>query len=234
MNIKTNCTMKKNYLLCALFVLAFSVFASRSFAQGSGPSDATTPAPTNATDVGKVLCAGQTISISGPQDPNGADWTVYHWYKLDAGGNKQLTTTTGRTYTEVASGAGYYTYQVVTENASGCTSPISDPFKVYVLPPLTATITTSISTICAGVGTTVLTANPTPATGYTLNYQWTRNGVNIAGATSNTYTVSNETTPGTVTFGVVVSYTLNSSCAGSASSDVIIAPIPTKPSITAN
>lgn len=227
--------MKKKYsLISALLVLAFMVFASGAFAQGSGPSDATTPPPTNATDVGKVLCAGSTISITGPQDPNGVDWTVYHWYKLDAGGNKQLTSVTGRTYTEVASGAGYYTYELVTENASGCTSPISDPFKVYVLPPLTATITPSVNTICAGVGTTVLTANPTPSTGYTLNYQWTRNGVPIPGATSNTYTVSNETTPGTVSFGVNVSYTLNSSCGGSASSNIVIAPIPTKPSITAN
>jgi hypothetical protein len=221
-------------LLSALIVLTFTFFASASFAQGSGPSDATTPPPTNATDVGKVLCNGQTISITGPQDPNGADWTVYHWYKLDAGGNKQLTSTTSRTYTEVSNGAGYYTYQVVTENASGCTSPISDPFKVYVLPPLTATITPSISTICAGVGNTILTANPTPATGYTLNYQWTRNGANIPGATGNTYTVSNETTAGTVTFGVVVSYTLNSSCVGSASTDIVIAPIPAKPTISAN
>lgn len=227
--------MKKNYfLLSALLVLALTLFAAASFAQGAGPSDSTTPPPTNATDVGKVLCAGSTISISGPQDPNGADWTSYQWYKLDASGNKQLTSTTGRTYTEVATGAGYYTYEVVTVNASGCTSPISDPFKVYVLPPITATITSAISTICAGVGTTVLTANPTPATGFTLNYQWTRNGTNIAGATSNTYTVSNETTAGTVTFGVVVSYTLNSSCSATATSDVIIAPIPTKPSITAN
>jgi len=230
--------MKKIYnLLSTILVVSCILLANTASAQvPAGPSDATTPPPANATAVGKVLCAGSTISISGPQDVGGVDYTAYQWYKLDASGTRQLTTQTGRTYTETATGAGYYNYEVVTVNASGCTSPPSDPFQIFVLPPLTATITPSATTICAGVGTTLLTANTTPtsAAGYTFNYQWTRNGSPITGATGNTYAVANETTPATVTFGVNVTYTLNSSCSGSATQDIIVAPIPTKPTITAN
>ena len=228
--------MKKIYtLLSPILIVALVAITNMASAQvPSGPSDATTAPPTQASDVGKVLCAGSTISISGPQDVGNVDFAAYQWYKLDGAGNKQLTNITTRTYTETATTAGYYNYEVITVNASGCTSPISDPFKVFVLPPLTATITNTASTICAGVGTTILTANPTPATGYVLNYQWTRAGVNITGATTNSYTVSAEATPGTVTFGVNITYALSPTCSGAATQDIIIAPIPTKPAITAN
>lgn len=228
--------MKKIYvLLTILLTFGLASFTTNSFAQAaSGPSDATSAPPVNATDVGKVLCAGTNISITGPQDAGNVDFASYQWYKLDASGNKQLTSVTSRTYTETPTGPGYYTYELVTVNASGCTSPISDPFKIYVLPTLTATITTPNSTVCAGVGTTVLTANPTPATGYVYTYQWTRNGTNIAGATSNTYAVSGENTPGIVTFGVNIAYVLNPTCTTTATDAITIAPVPTKPTIAAN
>jgi hypothetical protein len=95
-------------------------------------------------------------------------------------------------------------------------------------------ITTPNSSICATSGTSLLTASVTPASGYAYTYQWTRNGTPIAGATASTYSVANETTAATVTFGVTVAYTLNSSCTSSATEAITVTPLPTKPSITAN
>ncbi len=229
--------MKKRFLtltpILALLMVLCSYVAS---AQTAGPSDATTPPPTAAADVAKVLCNGSTISMSGPQDAGGVDFAKYHWYKIDVNGNKQeVTSITGRTYTETSTAAGYYNYQVVTENANGCTSPISDVFKIFVLPPLSVNITTPTSSMCAvATNESLLTANVTPATGYTINYQWTRNGTPITGATASTYDVTGETTAANVTFGVSVSYALNSTCPATNTKDIVITPLPTKPMITAN
>src|ERR1700761_673818 len=138
--------MKKFYsTFILIFALLLTTVTYSSFAQvTTGPSDVTTPPPATTADAGKILCSGSQISISGPQDASGVDYTKYHWYKIDPSGNKQeATTITGRTYTETSGAAGWYNYQVVTENSNGCTSPISDVFKVYVLPPLNVSITAS-------------------------------------------------------------------------------------------
>ncbi|MFD2144993.1 hypothetical protein [Mucilaginibacter antarcticus] len=229
--------MKKRFLALNLFLTALMVtIVTVASAQVTpGPSDATTAPPATAAAVAKVLCAGSTISMSAPQDGT-VDFAKYHWYKIDANGNKQeVTAITGRTYTETSTAAGYYNYVVVTENANGCSSPVSDVFQVYVLPTLSVAITSPTSSMC-GVATneTLLTANVTPGTGYTVNYQWSKNGVAINGATSSTYNVTGETTPATLTYGVSVTYTLNTSCPATNTKDIVITPLPSKPTIAAN
>jgi hypothetical protein len=216
-------------------LLLISVTYTALAAPNVGPSDPTSPPPPTGT-ADKIICYGQNISINGPQDAGGVDYPSYQWYKIDPSGTAQLTTTTTRTYTETTTDAGYYNYQVVTVNASGCTSPSSDIFKVFVLPALTATITTNVAnnTICSNnQSSIVLTANPSNPSAYTYNYQWTNGGVNILGATSNTYTLSS-TASGTLTIGVNVTYALNTACATTATQVITVSPVPGKPAISAN
>jgi hypothetical protein len=224
----------RNILSRVIFLLTFIALTNIVRAQVvSGPSDAVTAPPTSAASVGKVVCYGQTITLTGPQDANNANFPVYNWYKVNSSGTAQLSTENGVTYTEASAAPGYYNYQLVTQNAGGCTSPSSGVFQVYVLPQLNVSITTPNSSVCTNSGTTVLTAVTSVTSGYTFNYQWTMNGVNIPGATSSTYSVTGQTTPGTVVYAVNVSYTLSSACTSTATQSIIVAPLPTKPLITA-
>jgi len=82
-----------------------------------------------------------------------------------------------------------------------------------------------------GASSTTLTANVTN-TNFAYSYQWTKDGTDITGATSNTYTVT-EQTAGDITFGVKVSYDLNGSCAQTATQTINVIALPTKPVIAA-
>jgi hypothetical protein len=201
----------------------------------TGPSDITTAPPTSATSVNKILCYGTTISLSGPQDVNNVNYATYQWYKM-SGSTSNLTTVNNINYTETPTGAGYYNYQLVTENANGCSSPTSGIFQIYVMPQLTPVVTAQSASVCTNsTSSTLLTATVgTSSSQFVLNYQWTRNGVNINGATSGTYNVSGETTAGAVTFAVNVSYALSPTCTSSGTTTITVTPVPTQPVITAN
>jgi hypothetical protein len=203
----------------------------------TGPSDVTSAAPTSASSVNQLFCNGaNAISITGPQDVNGVDYTVYHWYKVNGAGTQTLTSVTSKIYTETTTTtAGYYNYVLITESSTGCTSSASAEYKVYVLPALAPVITAASNSICSSTnGSSLLTATVTSTPGLSLTYQWTRNGVNIAGATSSTYNVTGETVAATVTFGVIVSYVINPTCTVTATKAISVIPMPGKPVITAS
>lgn len=224
--MKNKFTILKASLTLLLAVILSSAFAQTPFA---GPSDAVTAPPATAAAVSQVICSGSPIQLKTTAT---AGYT-YQWYKKNpAGGAMQLVQgSTSNTYTEASSGAGYYTYQLVVINSNGCTSISSDPFNIFVLPPITAAITSSSATVCAsGQTSATLSATPVNGGGYTYTYQWTRNGIDIAGATAATYTV-NETTAATLTFGVTVAYSLNTSCSSSATQTITVIAVPTKPVI---
>ncbi len=224
--MKNKFTILKASLTLLLAIIISSAFAQTPF---SGPSDAVTAPPATAAAVSQVICNGSQIQLKTTAT---AGYT-YQWYKKNpAGGAMQLVQDgSSNTYTETPSGAGYYTYQLVVINSNGCTSTSSDPFNIFVLPPITAGITASSATVCAsGQTSSTLSATPVNGSGYTYTYQWTRNGADISGATASTYTV-NESTAATLTFGVTVAYSLNTSCSSTASTTITVIAVPTKPVI---
>lgn len=225
MHMKINFTLLKAALILLLAVIISPAFAQTPF---SGPSDAVTAPPATAAAVSQVICSSGQIQLKTTAT---AGYT-YQWYKKKSDGSMQLVQDgSSNSYTETPSGAGYYTYQLVQINSTGCTSTSSDPFNIFVLPPITAAITASNANVCAsGQTSSTLSATPVNGSGYTYTYQWKRNGVDITGATASTYTV-NESAAATLTFGVTVAYTLNSGCSSSATTTITVVPVPTKPVI---
>lgn len=165
----------------------------------------------------RYVCAGQSFTLTD----NDSTPTSYNWYK-----NGAITNVHTNTYTETAGAKGSFYYQVVGVTNT-CTSPMSDSLSVRVLPSFLPIITSPITSLCNVPGNSLtLTANA--PSGYTYAYQWTRNGVVISGANYASYSVNNETAIGNVTFGVNVSYALNTACSSSASFVVSVVGAPGK------
>jgi hypothetical protein len=220
-----------------LFMVSLNASA-QTIVTVTGPSEATTTAPPATTAaVSKIYCASGPISLTGPAFTAGYK---YDWYKIDNTGTKQLVKegTTDNTYTETPSGAGYYDYQLVVINSAGCSSPITAISKVYVLPDLNLTLNQP-SPICSGGQTTATLALTQPLdAAYTYNYQWTRNGTNVAdadggkGAQLTVKETASSATP--ITYTLQVSYTLNTGCFKSASSSITVVDPPALPTISFN
>ncbi len=226
----------KFVLVKAVFGLMLICAVNAAIAQTAttvnGPSDATSNPPVNASSVNQVLAPGNNISLKIGNASTSSD-VIYQWYKLDNTGTKRLVqSSSSSTLTESPSSAGYYTYQLVISNSNQCTSEISDPFKVYVLPPLTPTIAASSSTVCSnGTNTSVLTANSGNAK-YSYVYQWILNGGDIPGATSATYTTPGNLSSGNQNYSIRMAYSLSTSTTGTASQVITVTPLPTKPAIS--
>jgi hypothetical protein len=237
--------MKKYYklLLNSLLIFVLVVLTNMAHAQTPVGPSATAPVITTSTPpagVSKVYCAGSTITLTAA--PTG--YTTYQWYKVNSSGTAVLVLSNdGSTpYTEAttstAAAAGYYNYQLVVINSNGCSSPAST-ISVYVVPPLTVSITNLVTSVCSGTTAPTLTATPLAsvvAAGYALDYQWTLGGTNIVGANSATYTVpvTTTTTVLPLNYGVTVTYALNPACSASATQTITIDPLPTQPTITAS
>lgn len=223
----------KNFTLKAAIALIFSIASLTALAQTpapfSGPTDATSAPPASASS--SVLCYGSNISLTGPTDGTGT--LKYDWYKINSSNTAVLVkegTNNDNTYTEASAGTGYYTYKLVMVNANGCTSDASDPISIYILPQLSPAIAATNASICEKGQTSTTLSITGLNTNYTYTYQWTREGTDISGATSATYTAT-EQTAGTVHYGVKVSYTLNSGCSQTATTTINVIAVPSKPTI---
>ncbi len=156
---------------------SYSVQETNTFGcVGTSGSVAITLAPSPAGVVtisgSLTLCAGQSVTLTSDA---GSGYT-YQWY--NGGLGSPIPGATNISYTTTTAG----NYFVVDVNSTGC-STTSATSVVVVNPLPTATITAATSTIfCAG-GSVSLAA-PASATN---QFQWYKNGVLIAGATTATY-----------------------------------------------
>ncbi|MGI4750885.1 MAG: hypothetical protein ACRYFB_09640 [Janthinobacterium lividum] len=215
-----------------LVLFSYIIPAHAQVTTVNGPSDAVSSPPASASAVSQVLAAGNNISLKIGTASTASD-AVYQWYKIDNTGTKKLVQSgSSATLLETPSGAGYYNYQLVVSNSNQCSSEISDPFKVYVLPALAPTIAASSSTVCAnGTSTALLTANP-GSDKYSYQYQWILNGSAISGATTSTYTTPTNVSSGNNTYTIQVAYTLSTSTTAAANQVIAVVPVPTKPAIS--
>lgn len=117
-----------------------------------------------------TFCQGNSVVLNA----NTGTGLTYQW-KLN-GGN--INGATNAAYT--ANAAGSYTVEVT--NANTC-SQVSNALTVTVNPLPTSVITPAGSTTYCTGGSVVLNAN----TGTGLTYQWRRDGINLTGATNNSY-----------------------------------------------
>ncbi|RYY23095.1 MAG: hypothetical protein EOP41_06685 [Sphingobacteriaceae bacterium] len=227
--------VSKHLLLKFGCFLAFLIITLPVHAQVTtvtGPSDAVSNPPTNASVVSQILAPGNNISLKIGTSSTASD-VIYQWYKMDNTGTKKLVqSSSSTTLQETPSGAGYYTYQLVVSNSNQCSSEISDPFKVYVLPPLVPTVAASSSTVCAnGTSTALLTANP-GSDKYSYQYQWMLNGSAISGATAATYNTPSNVASGNNTYTIRVAYALSTSTTGTANQVITVVPVPAKPTVS--
>src|SRR6266852_4250072 len=204
-----------------------------SFTPGN---QSTTVNGANATGVNFTATA-QTFSISGTITPTagGSGATV----TLSGAASAMTTTNSSGAYTLTGLASGVYT---ITPNNAG-----------YTFTPLSQNVTVSAANVAGvnftdnalAVAPTITTqpGNQTVTAGQTatftvvaggtapLGYQWQKNGANLAGATSNSYTTAVTTTSDSgSTFDVVVTNTAGT--VTSAAAILTVNPAPVAPTIT--
>jgi hypothetical protein len=133
-----------------------------------------------------TICSGNSVTFTATPT-NGGTTPSYQW-KL----NGNNVTATGATYTNASLANGDVVNCILTSSATCTTAPTatSNSITIAVSSTVVPAITISVpqTTVCSGANTT-FTASPTNG-GASPSYQWKKNGNNISGATSATYTTS--------------------------------------------
>jgi hypothetical protein len=179
-------------------------------------------APSITTQPGnQTVTAGQTATFTAVA--TGTAPLSYQWQKNGvniAGATATSYTTPATTTTDSGS-----TFRVIVSNTAGTVTSAAATLTVNPA-PVAPTITTQPAnqTVTAGQTATftVVAAGTAP-----LSYQWQKNGVNVAGATSASYTSPATTTSDSgATFDVVVSNTVGTVTSSAATLTVNPAPAP--------
>ncbi len=180
--------------------------------------NAATSAPAITTQpVSKTVTAGASVTFS--VTASGSPLPTYQWRKDGV----NLSGATSASYTLTAVGTGNAgTYSVVATNSAGSVTSNGATLTVYTAPVIT---TQPVSkTVTAGASVTFsVTASGSPLP----TYQWRKDGVNLTGATSASYTLTAVGTSNAGTYSVIAT-----NAAGSATSSGAVLTVNTVPVIT--
>lgn len=158
----------------------------------------------------KTVTVGQRVIISVSAD--GTQPFTYQWYKNGVAISKATESTytiTSAAYADAAS------YKARVTNSINYTE--SDDAVLKVAPPPPAITTQLAAKTTAIVGQSVELKVVATGSG-TLSYQWTKNGTNISGATTNTYRIASAAVADAGNYNVVVINTVNSVASASTTS----------------
>jgi|GEM_PF-2966352 len=161
--------------------------------------------------VGSITASATNVCVGSSSLLTASSDSVFQWYRNDTlmsvAGTKSISVSQSGSYSFIS-------------KVNGCTSAKSPGVTVSVNPLPTASFTMSASVICEG---SKVTLNATSGQGYA--YQWQRNGVNISGATSSSFSAGE-----TGRYGLIVT---SNGCSATAKSDTLtVNPIPARPTIT--
>jgi hypothetical protein len=143
----------------------------------------------NITASSPTICTTGTVILSGNQPGGGAtgSWTIDPTNPVGLTGTFTNSSAFNSGFTPTG-GPGEYKLRWTVTGAS-CSEFAIETVNVTSSLPASVTVTSSTgATVCAGANTT-FTATPTNG-GTSPQYQWKKNGVNISGAISSTYTTS--------------------------------------------
>ncbi len=181
-----------------------------TIANGANAAPAFTTQPQNVT-----VNAGSTATFTAVA--SGSPTPTFQWLRGTTSLTGQTSTTLTLSNVQTAD-AGSYT--VVATNSVGTTTSSAATLTVQTAPSIT-TQPASVS-----VGTGVATSFSVVASGSApLSYQWKKGGVNIAGATSSTYSIASAQTTDVGSYTVAVTNPAGSLVSNAATLTILAAPV---------
>jgi len=165
-----------------VYILILTNFSNNpgtlSFSQtaGTGSADCGIVCGLSASNSGNT-CMGNTVTVTAENSDTTLSWS-YHW----TGPNG--FTSNAKSFVFSPTAAGNYDFNVTSVSSDGDTCHAATSVTIYAKPNV-ALVNSADRVICFPATTDLTVANPTAGD----TYQWYKNGVAIAGATTSTLTV---------------------------------------------
>ncbi|RYZ50315.1 MAG: hypothetical protein EOP49_14210, partial [Sphingobacteriales bacterium] len=157
--------------------------------------------------VSQTVCEGSNVTFTA--SASGVPAVTYQWQK---NGSDFIGETSASLTLSGVTTADNGNYAVIATNVCNSATSAAATLLVNVAPVIT--VDPVSQTVCAGQPVTFTVS----ATGTNLNYQWRKNGSNIGGATSTSYTIASVVTGDAGNYDVVVS---NTGCSSETSATAV-------------